>query len=237
MSRKTTAIGTMLAFLPLLALAAPSPGEAPPPAASDSSKTVSRVYHFQYLAPKEAWGIAQEQCRAATRGPGCYGQFFDDKSYMQIQADEATHAAIAEALKAMDLPPATQTFQLLLLEASKTGATDDTIPESARQALEGLQGFLPYRSFHVIDSGWVRTSSKVAMTLGAGGYNVGFEFRGDPRSGGTLAVDDFVLTSAASQKTILRTSLTLSVGETVVLGSSKLDGGDKALVVLLTAAK
>jgi hypothetical protein len=29
----------------------------------------------------------------------------------------------------------------------------------------------------------------------------------------------------------------MNVGETVVVGTSKLDGGDKALVVLLTAAK
>jgi hypothetical protein len=35
---------------------------------------------------------------------------------------------------------------------------------------------------------------------------------------------------------LLATSFSMAVGETLVVGTSKLDGGDEALVVLLTAA-
>lgn len=35
---------------------------------------------------------------------------------------------------------------------------------------------------------------------------------------------------------LLATSFSMTVGETLVVGTSKLDGGDEALVVLLTAA-
>jgi hypothetical protein len=36
-------------------------------------------------------------------------------------------------------------------------------------------------------------------------------------------------------KDIVETSFSMKVGETVVVGTSKLDGGDEALVVLVTA--
>ena len=38
-----------------------------------------------------------------------------------------------------------------------------------------------------------------------------------------------------STREILSTSFSIKVGETLVVGTSKLDGGDEALVVLLTA--
>ena len=77
---------------------------------------------------------------------------------------------------------------------------------------------------------------------------VDLRFAGDPAGGKPLQIETFELSrrqmvpaeGGAVQMAnfdVLRTSFSMNVGETVVVGTSKLDGGDKALVVLLTAAK
>ncbi|MBZ5638079.1 MAG: hypothetical protein LAO51_04890 [Acidobacteriia bacterium] len=248
MSRVAPRIASILLLCPLLAVAAVAEQENTPSSQDVSANTVARMHRFQYLAPRDAWTIAQNQCQVMRNGRSCLGSMYEDKLYIQIQADEKTHAAIAAALKEMDAPPPTQTFELLLLEAAKEGPSDDVLPEGARKALEGLKGFLPYRSFRLIDTGWFRTSSRAEIALGGStGYAAELRFRGDPASGAPLVVERFELVKTTlapegaegkpQSKMILSTSLTVSVGETVVLGTSKLDGGDKALVVLLTAVK
>ncbi len=246
MTRKVLGFGMLLLLFPLLGLATATAEEAAPAAKDGADKTFTRVYRYQYITAKQASGLVYQQCTGAMKAGYACGttEVLENRSMIQVRADEATHAAIAAALKEVDLPPPTQSFQLLLVEASKGGTSDDAIPENARQALDALRGLLPYKSFRVIDIGWFRTSSSARISLGGPrGYESVLRFRGDPKSGGALFVEDFELVLAVSKYPVLTTSLTMNPGETVVVGTSKLvtdsklDGGDKALVVLLTAVK
>lgn len=175
-------------------------------------------------------------------------------------------AAVA-ASAAQPAPPApgkhtseerqTRTFQILLLVAELQGSPDlQSIPANAQRALKDIQDFLPYKSYRLLDAGFVRSSfsARAAMSGLAGQtYDVSFVVR---QAGERLQIDSFrliempflpleraVSTPGASVETVtprpmsdlLSTSFDMKVGETVVVGTSKLDGPTKALVVLLSA--
>jgi hypothetical protein len=180
------------------------------------------------------------------------------KGFLDVRADSATHERIARALAKADAAPVTQSFQLLLLAAGAQPATGGPeVPEGARKALADLRGFLPYKGYQLLDSSWLRaTQDKVteARVIGRQGssYNVKLRFR--TTGNGDLFVDAFNLTEEPSTprpaseakkgeagfaphvpRELISTSFSLKKGETIVVGTSKIDGSDEALVVLLTA--
>jgi hypothetical protein len=180
------------------------------------------------------------------------------KGFLDVRADAATHERIARALAKADAAPVTQSFQLLLLAAGTQPSTGGPeMPESARKALADLRGFLPYKGYQLLDSSWLRatqdkvTEARVVGREGAG-YNLKLRFR--TTGSEELFVDAFTLNeepsmpwpaSEASKGTqgrapraardLISTSFSLKKGETIVVGTSKIDGSDEALVVLLTA--
>jgi hypothetical protein len=180
------------------------------------------------------------------------------KGFLDVRADAATHERISRALAKADAAPVTQSFQLLLLAASIQPANGGPeVPEGARKALADLRSFLPYKGYQLLDSSWLRstqdkvTEARVVGRQGAG-YNLKMRFR--TTASEELFVDYFNLNeepgvprpaSEGSKETqgrapraprdLISTSFSLKKGETIVVGTSKLDGSDEALVVLLTA--
>ena len=212
-----------------------------------------------------------------------------------------------------DLPPAAQAFQLVLLEAHRTGSgMPEGLPASARKALTDVAEFLPYGRFDLLAPiAFIRTTHDARVKVASDdelSYELELVFRGDARQAGAeLLVEGFRLrlvpaepilvalaaqpgfsagatlprraplasaptaattptprsatplpggsgpasgspapgTSAAPPATVtppptvaenlLSTSFSIRKGETVVVGTSKLNGNDRALVVLLTA--
>ncbi len=149
----------------------------------------------------------------------------------------------------------TQLFQVVLLVGSTTGAeATEGLSKSAEKAISDIRDFLPFKRYRLLDSGLLRTTAgrRSELTMeGMGGqkYRVSLSFQGDRlRPGDTLNVPHFevgvpsVRTRAlepgeappAPSRGLISTSFSLAVGETIVVGSSKL-GGTDALVVLLTA--
>jgi hypothetical protein len=140
------------------------------------------------------------------------------------------------------LPP-TVTFQIVVLQAEAGG---DQHPEGlsprAEKALGDVRDFLPYKSYRVLDSAWIHTDGRAETRLsGVQGQDLyldlrlGSAGRGDERE---IHVDRFRLlafTGPNSTKELLTSSFGIRRGETIVVGTSKLDGPDKALVVLLSA--
>jgi hypothetical protein len=155
----------------------------------------------------------------------------------------------------------TFTFQILLLVAELEGPGKlEGIPANAEKALRDLQDFLPYKGYRLLDVAFLRTarSARAALSGPSGQtYDVSFVVRSAPESGADrLFVETFAVREqpvvplgravetpgarvearaprAASE--ILSTSFGLAIGETIVVGTSKLDGPSKALVVLLSA--
>lgn len=165
----------------------------------------------------------------------------------------ALAAVPAAAQESLD----THLIQISLLVASKTGASQlADLPANTRQAIEDVRQFLPFKSYRLLDTALVRTQ-RGARTMLTGPDNrefraaFSFDGRHEP---GSLMVRSFELVekvdvppelliagggekrpAATSSKEVLSSSFSAAIGQTVVVGTSRLDGGDEALMVLFTA--
>ncbi len=155
----------------------------------------------------------------------------------------------------------TYTFQLVLLTAELDGpAGFEHVPANARKALEDVRTFLPYKSYHLLDMAWMRSSGYAEAQLsGPDGvsFSTQIRFRASSDEPGRIDIQRFVLVSpqplpkllgtppaggaataiapAPPIRPVLESSFGMKAGETVVVGTAKLDGPSRALVVILTA--
>jgi len=147
----------------------------------------------------------------------------------------------------------TQLFQVVLLQASRKGTEDvDDLPKSAAKALADVRDFLPFKRYRLLDSGIVRMSYAMSSSVTIAAYQVKFSYE---RKDDKLSIWWFTVLPAKAKvetpappgsrseiysvapeaiKPLISTSFAMDRGETVVVGSSKIDGDD-ALIVLLTA--
>jgi hypothetical protein len=126
-------------------------------------------------------------------------------------------------------------YSIVLVQGDmQSGSAADGVPKAAQQALSDMKDFLPYKSYSLVDSGWVRgETSRLHIRLrGLSGQdiieasiNVGWAPERQLGVGFGLEAGGVLLIS---------NRFTMRVGETVVVGTSRL-GGDKALIALLTA--
>jgi hypothetical protein len=149
-------------------------------------------------------------------------------------------------------PRRVQGFSLLLLlgETQGTGQPD-SISAPARKALADIKDFLPYKAYRVLDTQWVAGSDNGISNGGLRGLddqNYQFVLRtfspnpvakpGTPDGALTRAQFRLVFSRPAGDKvdttTVLDNSFNITAGETVVVGTSRVQG-ERALVVLLTA--
>lgn len=219
---------------------------ATPVAAAVEEAPVTQLYEVRHLNVEEGALLARQRC-LELGAPRCDYNIRGRNFFEFIaapQAQESVRAVLAER----DLPPATQAFQITLLVAGKGPASRPDLPASGRRALDDLESFLPYRSYTLLDAGVTRTADKANLALGGDqGYRAQIRFHGDPRTAPELKVE-FAMDQVYQRRRddggaedvhrdIVETSFSMSVGETVVVGTSRLDGGDEALVVLVTAAE
>jgi len=129
-------------------------------------------------------------------------------------------------------------YLVLLLAHTKPGATVEGLLAREMNALEDASRFLPYRSYQVLDSVLVRGSR--AQTVRMQGP-AGREYSGTLDVGSVSPPseqDVYVKVDLTDGKTIgsvLKTEFRIRLGETVVVGTSRVKGTDQALVLLLTA--
>ena len=150
-------------------------------------------------------------------------------------------------------PRRTHLFQIVLVRGAVGGAEETVgIPKSAEKAIRDLRDFLPFRSYKMLDSGLLRIQESDSGKIRVEGippqqYDVLVAAR--PGANGKISIWAFTVTvvrparattplppgvAPVAERPILDTSFAIDVGETVVVGSSKL-GGDQALIVLFTA--
>lgn len=136
------------------------------------------------------------------------------------------------------------TFQAVFLVAGNEGAgTSGDVPANAQKALRDAASFLPYKSYRLLDSAWIRTSFRgSARFAGPEGGTWEIVLHVDPAetSKDRIVVHEFTVSQlnkdgAPMGRPVLASTFSLVPGETVIVGTSKLDGPSKALVVLLTA--
>jgi hypothetical protein len=154
-------------------------------------------------------------------------------------------ALLAPTSAAADSRP-TYTFQAVLLIADNSaGGSLEGVPENAQKALRSAASFLPYKSYRLLDSAWIRTAFKGSSRVtGPADTYLEVNLVVDPggKSDSRIVLNEFNLQTllkngAPYGRPLLSTTFSLELGETVVVGTSKLDGSEKALVVLLTALR
>jgi hypothetical protein len=218
-------------------------------------------YEIRFLDTHAAEKLAWDQCGAEVKDRCRVTAFVEDnRRYISLRADGPAHERFVNVLVKADTAPRTQRIQILLLAAStKPGATGDDVPPNAQKALADLKGFLPYKSYQLLDTAWLpATQGRLAEGRLVGGheaywYRLRFQNAG-AAGGDELHIDAFRLDQervpapAPPQpgepptppppprvgRTLLETAFNIKVGETVVVGTSKIDGGDAALVTLVT---
>ena len=136
------------------------------------------------------------------------------------------------------------------------GAPTRDLPPAASKALADMSQFLPYKSYELLDARWILGSPRsTSLIRGPENREYQLELRTSSRSDSEVQIDfnlrdpSQTLQFFASRgvragsremrvlKTpgrIIDTTFNMDVGETVVVGTSRLQG-DKALIVLLTA--
>jgi len=156
----------------------------------------------------------------------------------------------------------TFTFQLVLLAAETTpGATQfENVPANAQKALADVKDFLPYKSYRLLDLAWLRSSRAAeAQLAGPDGrtLSASIAFVTSREARDRIDVQRLVVvespalpamlleaprqdgapTAVAPRaiRPLLETSFGMRAGETVVVGTAKLDGPSKALVVIVSA--
>lgn len=225
-------------------------------------ETHSNRYEIRFLdlhsAEKLAWDLCsyRDSCRVTAQSTeGKAG------GLLAVEADTRTLEKIARELARLDVAPKTQTFQLILLSGStRAGASPKDLSQGAQKALNDLKGFLPYKSYELLDATLVPTTPDSAVTARlVGRAGAAYELRMGYRSGGTgedaqIYFSRFfvreepgttpVLPTAGPNpgsgehrppREMVNTTFSLKPGETIVVGTSRLEGSEDALVILLTA--
>jgi hypothetical protein len=251
--RHTIVRSILLLALLSAPLAAKQAEKQPEPPAVPSREAQSVRYEIRFMdlhaAEVLAWDqcAQKERCRVASLTvPG------EKRKYLDVTAEPAVQEKIARALAREDRQPRTHGFQILLVAASlKPSGGGQEVPANVQKALADLKGFLPFKSYEVLDTAWLNGTQDRGMEArlvdrqGAV-YPVILQFHdtGSPADH-TLFVDVFRLRvepfkipgtpEVRPGGSLIDTSFGVKEGETLVVGTSKTSGSNEAVVVLVTA--
>lgn len=245
--RSTRRSTTLLACLVALFAMTPRSG---PARAEERPSWYGNQYSLDVLEPEAAEAIAWRHCPA--EGEGHCRVAIESPSRLFVEAEAPTHRRIAHALAEAQRVPSAQIFQVDLLVAERNGDQGlGGLSEGARRALADARSLLPYTGYKSLGTGLLRTNDRATAIINGPGdadYRCGIHFQNSVSlDGRRLVVRRFSLarlpaplvgSESAETKEgveVLSTSFGMKPGETVVVGTSKLEGADRALVVLLTA--
>ncbi|HRC85394.1 MAG TPA: hypothetical protein PK413_07285 [Thermoanaerobaculia bacterium] len=236
----------LLARVALVALALAAWSRA---ALAGDPQIFSRGYLLRYITLHEAEALAWKLC-PPNAGIDCVVESAESTSearFIRLRADAATHAKLAQVLLEQDSLPRTMSFQVLLVLADQgPGSTEAALPGGAARAIADLKGFLPYTRYRTLDSSWVRTGRQSQTLMqGPGGAPVEVVLTVGERVADQVSISEFQVlarpradsagAAPPPPKQLIRTQFGLRLGETVVVGTSKLDGAGEALIALVTA--
>jgi hypothetical protein len=203
---------------------------------------ITRVYPLYYLNLAEAQLLLEEKVPTLLdldgynvrqeHLPSRHDAGGRPRGYLRIRADAPHHERIAEILDNHDAPAPTQIFQLFLLRAVEKQLSRPDLTPQAHDALHDLSSIMPFKGFELVDSAFIRTSHEASTKMQTG-FEVSLQYRLGPSPDAPFRIGRFILDTQETR--LMDTSFSMKRGETVVVGTSKLNGGEDALVVLLTA--
>ncbi|MES1242857.1 MAG: hypothetical protein ABUT39_14675 [Acidobacteriota bacterium] len=207
----------------------------------DKQKTYDTRYEIRYLDIHAAESLAWEQCPDKSACVVMGALNVDRRGgALTVRADSETHAKLARVLAEKDAAPPTQTFHVVLLAAgNKDSNPAPELAAGARKALDDMKGFLPFKSYRVVDTSLIRVirdETVQARVLGPSGSNATLilRFSSGGADGKKLYLNTFTLNDEKSGR-LLQTAFSMDVGESIVVGTSSVSGSDEALVTIVTA--
>jgi hypothetical protein len=177
-------------------------------------------------------------------------QVLDERNALIIEDTSEQVEKLLSMLKELDVKPLDLQFTAdLILGSLETflGATGDEVKElMSDPVIKELNSLLKYKSFKRLDSSIIKVQDNTRAYQRIGGSGISLQLGIRPRFIKEEKADAFLVELNLSQSkgmwtegkeatsNLLSTTLTLKSGERTVVGVSKLDGGDKALILILS---
>lgn len=151
-------------------------------------------------------------------------------------------------LKELDVRPVDLQFNIELVLSSMTSDKKMVLDKELKSDLiiKELRSLLRYKSFELLDSSIIKVQESKSSSQIIGGKGINLELDLRPRyikeEKGDIFQVELELTQLLDVNgvgkerslTLIDTTLTIKSGERTVVGVSKLDGGDKALILILS---
>lgn len=229
-------------FFIVLALAFVSvTSRAAEPAAASSSRpgVGQKVFHFQHKAADAAASLI----KPLMSSDGSVA--IQPTANTLIVTDFADNLRrISDAIEKFDTDAQRFHLELRLVAASRVVGTPPATPDELKDIAAKLSGVLRFNSFEKVGDLSVdgRESDPVTAELKSADskvYRATFKFgEYDPVSD-SIRVNDFQLGRLQGEEinSLLKTSLNLKVGQTVVLGAARLPDSQKALMMIVVARR
>jgi hypothetical protein len=160
---------------------------------------------------------------------------------MLVVTDRAENMkAIAAAIEQFDSPAKAFSIELKIVSASRSNAPP-AVPEDLKEISAKLSGVFRFNAFEKL--GEIRADGREGDSIvvqPSAGYRAEFKFgEYDPVSD-SVRLNDFALAKTGADQqlvSLLRTSLNLKVGQTVVLGASRMPDSQRVLMLVLSAKR
>lgn len=151
-------------------------------------------------------------------------------------------------LKELDVKPLDFQFTIDLILGSMTLISKEGLDKKLKSdpLIKELRNLLKYTSFERLDSSIIKVQDNSRSTQRIGGKGLSFKLNLRPRHIKEEKSDTFQVELSLSQDkgfkedgsmkslALINTSLTLKSGDVTVVGVSKLNGGEKALILILS---
>jgi len=206
--------------------------------ADPAAKLTARSFHLRYKDTERAAGAI----KGVLSSEGSIS--IQPSSNTLMVTDRAENLQkVASILAQFDAPPQSFTIDLQLIAASRSASP--SVPDELRSVAGKLSGALKFNNFE--EMGEITAGGKegdpVIIERLSENYRAEFKFGEYDPASETIRVKEFVLSrlqpgsEGSEVVSILRTSLNLKVGQTVILGASRLPDSNRALMLVLVARK
>jgi hypothetical protein len=216
-------------LLLLFALAVPALADGP----------VSRVFTLSHRPAREAVSVVEPLL-----SPEGSVLVRPRDNSLTVVDDAATVARVAEAIARFDAVPASFKVRIRLIR----GSSKPPLPGEVKVDMPGLpSGLLPYASYQEIGRFEALTNEGGRVEASVGGaYSVGFVLRGVMGQSERVELSQFVLdrhqgpsglSGVNSVRTLLRSNVSLLVGQTFVMVATPSEASGEALLLVLVAER
>ena len=241
---KNATIIIMITFLLMGTI--PMLGGQQDPKRAELKKEITKV---NYIDARSAYGILMPYMSRAGKL-----QLVRESNMLIIEDIPEIVEKILSILKEIDIKPLDLQFTVDLILGSMSASSPDTADAAVTQKdkklksdplIKELSELLTYESFKRLDSTLINVQDNSRSTQRVGGEGMNFRLDLQPRyikeaSGDSIRVN-LNLTSTRYKNdgspislTLIDTTISLKSGDRSVVGVSKLNGGDKALILILS---